>query len=420
MAIVIGEDGNSTISGDRKLTGLYYYYLDKSLIENKNLTLPLQLSPIQTLTFLPFINKNDIDVIQCNLDYSYYKFNTNIKNIKVYRTTPKSIIKELNSFSFNNKLNQKLLNNEEIATELYPYKYYLLSDGVNPPLLLKPQDMKGNKITPVVETYLTQSSKYKIYAKEHRNDSNGELESIINNTSFLLPIGTNVYNNFMVTNGNTYQATNSLAFLENNKNLNQANASLNLQSDMSFVNAIGGALSGVVGAMTGNILGGASQIGSSGINYYFNQQQNQLSRSQNQENYNLKNYQIETMNLAKKNDYLNTPRTMKTLGNDGLFNLNNTRGNLYLYTFEVEQKKESQLNEYYKRYGYKINTYKKPNLKSKKYYNFIKTVNCNLDGNKIPYEDLQELQRIYDSGVTVWHIENNVQVGNYDVINEDV
>lgn len=111
---------------------------------------------------------------------------------------------------------------------------------------------------------------------------------------------------------------------------------------------------------------------------------------------------------------------MKTLGNDGLFNLNNTNGNLCLYTFEVEQKKKEQLNEYYRRYGYKINNYKLPNTKSKKYYNFIKTVNCNLDSNKIPHEDLEELQRIYDSGVTIWHVNNNAVVGVYNANNEDV
>lgn len=416
MAIVQGQDGNGTKSGDGRLTGLYYYYLDDDLLSSNKLSLPLQLSPIQTLSFLPFFNKNDLDVVETNLDYQYYKFNTDITNVKVYRTTPLSLKKELTSFNFN----ASYLNSEEIATELYPYKYYLLSDGINPPLMIKPQDMVGNKITPIVETYLTQNSKYKIYVKENRNDKNGELESIINNTSFLLPIGTNVYNNFMMTSGNTYQATNSLAFLENNKNLNQANANLNLQSEMNLVSSIGGALGGVVGMFTGNILGGASQVGSSAINYYYNMQQNNLSRQQNQENFNFKNYQIETMNLAKKNDYLNTPRTMKTLGNDSQFNLNNTKGQLMLYTFEVEEKKKLQLKEYYKRYGYKVNNYKIPSIKSKKYYNFIKTVNCNIDSEQIPYEDIQGLEQIYNSGITFWHVENDVAVGNYNVNNEDV
>ena len=126
------------------------------------------------------------------------------------------------------------------------------------------------------------------------------------------------------------------------------------------------------------------------------------------------------MNLAKKSDFLNTPRTMKTLGNDSQFNLNNTKGQLMLYTFEVEEKKKVQLKEYYKRYGYKINNYKIPNINSKKYYNFIKTVNCNIDSEQIPYEDVQGLEQIFNSGVTFWHVENGVAVGDYNVNNEDV
>lgn len=420
MAFYQGQDKNTTMSQDGFLCGLYYYYLDKNLVQNNNLTIPLQLPTIQTLNFYPFFNHKELNPTICDLDYNYFKVNKSIQDLKVYRVNPYTLRKELSTYSFNEDLKKHVNNNDEIATQLYPYKYYLLSDGINPPLLLKPQDMIGNKITPIVETYLTQSSKYKVYVKEHRNDRNGELESIVNNTSFMLPIGTNTYNNFMVTNGNTYQATNSLAFLENNKNYNQASASLNLDQSRNNANFLTSALSGIVGMLGGNVIGGVSQIGYSAVNQVYNGFQNDLNKSQSQENYNFKNYQIETLNLAKKNDFLNTPRTMKTLGNDGLFNLNNTNGNLCLYTFEVEQKKKEQLNEYYRRYGYKINNYKLPNTKSKKYYNFIKTVNCNLDSNKVPHEDLEELQRIYDSGVTIWHVNNNAVVGVYNANNEDV
>ena len=161
-------------------------------------------------------------------------------------------------------------------------------------------------------------------------------------------------------------------------------------------------------------------MGSSALSYYFNQQQNSLTRQQNSENYNFKNYQIETMNLAKKSDFLNTPRTMKTLGNDGMFNLNNTNGKLVLYKFSINNNKKHQLNEYYKRYGYRVNSYKIPNTNNKKYFNFIKTVNCDIDSFQIPYEDIQGLEEIYNSGITFWHVENGVKVGDYSVYNEDV
>lgn len=419
MAIVKGTDFNSTYQKDGFLSGLYYYFLDRNMSINDNLTLPFQLPSIQTLTFLPFFNTNDFNVTETPLDYNYYKVNPNIKDIKVFRVIPQELKKELPTYKVNDfKFSLSL--KEEQALNMYPYTYYLLSDGINPPLMIKPQDLKEHSITPVVETYITQSSKYKIYVKEHRNDTGGELESIINNTSFLLPIGTNVYNNFLVTSGNTYQATNSLAYLENNKSFSQASANLNLQEKMETGNYIANALSGLVGLVSGNVIGGLSQTGSSVMNHLYSNAKFDLSRQQNSENYNFKNYQIETMNLAKKSDFLNTPRAMKTLGNDGMFNLNNTNGKLVLYKFSINNNKKQQLNEYYKRYGYRVNSYKIPNTNNKKYFNFIKTVNCNIDSFQIPYEDIQGLEEIYNSGITFWHVENGVKVGDYSVNNEDV
>jgi hypothetical protein len=53
-------------------------------------------------------------------------------------------------------------------------------------------------------------------------------------------------------------------------------------------------------------------------------------------------------------------------------------------------------------FGYKTLEVKTPNLKSRPFWNYIKTVNVNITG-MLPEEDRNKLSAIFDSGVTIWH-----------------
>ena len=62
-----------------------------------------------------------------------------------------------------------------------------------------------------------------------------------------------------------------------------------------------------------------------------------------------------------------------------------------------------------------------PNLKSRYYYNYIKTVGCNLTTDSIPRSHLEELKAIFDRGTTIWHIDREgVIVGDYSNDNYEV
>ena len=398
MAIIQGNDYNETFYTEgsiNMLYGLYYYYLDNSLLtgsSNNRRSLALQLPTIQTLSFLPFFNKNDITILETDLDKTYFKLSPSFANFKVYRSNVGKFKKELPSFSFQEQVDYSINNNIDLALECYPYTYYLLSDGINPPLMIKPQDLIYSKITPIVETFITQNSKYKVYVKEMKTDVNGELEGIVNNTSLLLPIGTNVYNNFMVTNGNSFQATNNLAILENDKSLQQGTRGLDLQSMSNNLSGLGGLATGIGSLLSGNIGGGLMGLANTGANYYTGRKQIENSTLNLKEDYSFKNYQLDTMRLATTRDYLNTPRTMKSLGNDALFNLTNNGGKLKLYKYSMKNDRRQIISNYYKRYGYKINQFKKPNFTNKKYWNFIKTSNCNIDSSTIPHNNIKELE----------------------------
>lgn len=60
------------------------------------------------------------------------------------------------------------------------------------------------------------------------------------------------------------------------------------------------------------------------------------------------------------------------------------------------------IDNYFSMFGYKTNRVKKPNLTGRRNWNYVKTINANVEGN-IPQKDLQEIKNMFDRGVTLWH-----------------
>lgn len=60
------------------------------------------------------------------------------------------------------------------------------------------------------------------------------------------------------------------------------------------------------------------------------------------------------------------------------------------------------IDQYFNIYGYQVNTVKLPNILGRTNWNYVKTRNPIIVGN-IPQEDIQELKRMFVSGITFWH-----------------
>lgn len=60
------------------------------------------------------------------------------------------------------------------------------------------------------------------------------------------------------------------------------------------------------------------------------------------------------------------------------------------------------IDEYFSAFGYKINRIKVPNITGRTNWNYIKTIDCNCDGD-IPQEDLKEIKKACNHGITFWH-----------------
>ena len=75
------------------------------------------------------------------------------------------------------------------------------------------------------------------------------------------------------------------------------------------------------------------------------------------------------------------------------------------------------IDNYFTMFGYRCNLVKVPNMTNRPYFNYCKTVDCNLSG-PIPQDDLIELRKIFDNGVTLWHQPSSIY--DYTVDNSPV
>lgn len=82
------------------------------------------------------------------------------------------------------------------------------------------------------------------------------------------------------------------------------------------------------------------------------------------------------------------------------FSLNNSGGAFYRMCIREEYARA--VDDYFTAFGYQVNEFKIPDITTRTNWNYIKTVGCNIMG-KIPQDDILELKRMFDRGVTFWH-----------------
>lgn len=75
------------------------------------------------------------------------------------------------------------------------------------------------------------------------------------------------------------------------------------------------------------------------------------------------------------------------------------------------------IDNYFTMFGYKVNSLKVPNITGRTYWNYIKTIDCNVEGD-IPQEDLEVIRKACNRGITFWH--NTLYMYRYDLTNSIV
>lgn len=90
------------------------------------------------------------------------------------------------------------------------------------------------------------------------------------------------------------------------------------------------------------------------------------------------------------------------------------KNDFHFYDMSIKRQYAEILDNYFEMYGYKVNTVKVPKLNTRPYWNYIKTINVNLDG-QCPSEDLTKIREMFNNGVTFWKNGDNVE--NYSLNN---
>lgn len=90
----------------------------------------------------------------------------------------------------------------------------------------------------------------------------------------------------------------------------------------------------------------------------------------------------------------------------------------YLYAIPmcIRYEYAKRIDDYFTHYGYKVNDFKVPNITGRKFWNFIKLANCNINLTA-PVQMVDKIKSILMNGVTFWHTDD---MKNYDLDNSIV
>lgn len=97
-----------------------------------------------------------------------------------------------------------------------------------------------------------------------------------------------------------------------------------------------------------------------------------------------------------------TPPQAKGNLNNGDVITGSGRNDFFFYDKSIKINQAKILDSYFSMFGYKTNEVKIPNLSNRKYWNYVKTVDCNIIAD-IPQNDLEEIKNMFDNGLTLWH-----------------
>ena len=103
-------------------------------------------------------------------------------------------------------------------------------------------------------------------------------------------------------------------------------------------------------------------------------------------------------------------------GGDVYFTFQNQYNGYCLVYKQISDEYIRVLEDFFKKFGYAYNKIETPNLHTRKSWDYIRTVDCNIKAN-INNESLEKIKTIFNNGVTIWH---TTDVDNYSLNNDEI
>ena len=407
MAWTSGDDYNkSGLAYDfTSIDGLYYYVVDKNTSEI-DLSYIGFVDTIQNITFNPFLEAENFDVVVTDFNTERYgqpkEGTPKVNRIKTQHNRDRRI----KDFYITPHTDTDY--NDEPILNVYPFCYYTLTDGFGNIKMIQPQylplrEYNGTtqyNIEIKVKTNINHDSKYLLYLNGYKSDTEGYIEGMVNKTPLVAPNKSSAYSNFWSRSSSSFMANYEVGKLENELTYEQTTRG----------NMVNGVANGI-GSLLSLNLGGAISNTANMIN-------NQINANQN---YDFNEYAIEQAHNSKIADYVKTPATVKSLGNNMSFERSIYGNGIVLTRYQQTDTNRKKTKQYFKRYGYPYNQYtKNPCIRTRKAFNYIKFTNCNIHGANVPQIHLVELKQIFENGITFWHLDRTNDIKNYEQDNSEV
>ena len=115
----------------------------------------------------------------------------------------------------------------------------------------------------------------------------------------------------------------------------------------------------------------------------------------------------------------NTPGTLAKSGDATSYINANIDYNLFYIELKCDEQSYKTYADIFKKFGYGIYGVIQPNIKSRKYFNYIKTAGAILTGN-VNQSILANLAVLFDKGMTIWHMDYTTRATLYDYTKENI
>lgn len=256
------------------------------------------------------------------------------------------------TITINNTIDGYTPKNKKLLT--YPYNYLYVTNNGGNDTIYKYEDFTNNNPAFNIDGIITTGCSIKLYPLNYKRSDTSVWK-------------TKCYNYGMV--GNKYPTCSWKSDSYTNwLTQNSVNIAINTISNLSRIG---------VGAYTGN----ASAVTSGALGIA-----NTLSQV----------YEASFMpNQAKGNT------------NGGDITCSNEMMGFTAYQMSIRNEYAKIIDNYFNMFGYKINLVKVPNITGRSNWNYVKTIDCNFDGD-IPQSDLNIVKQMFNNGVTLWHNPNSM------------
>lgn len=310
---------------------------------------------------------------------------------------------------------------------MYPYSYVQLVDGQGNNFIIKPEYLSDSSINITTYTSAGLNSKQAHIVQDYRQQDvnlsacrwelqNGIINSMPNNITIIDDYSAA----YLQGNANTIETniTNVQLQADTNKQIAKNNMKANLDSGLmnslgGLVNStIAGGLAGPVGAVFGAV-GGMTQ---GATNYASNYIQGKTYVENTELQGNVTSEKTIASAMAKIEDAERVADNVSLQGGDVYFTYQNQFSGYCLIYKQISDEYITILEDYFQKYGYKVNIIETPNLHTRQSWDYIRTVDCNVIGS-INADSLQKIRTIFNNGVTIWH---TTDVGNYNLSNNEI